>query len=259
MLRAQKGEMTMLEIQGVSLEIEGEKNIDILKEINLQLHEKMMYVITGPNGGGKSSLAKILMGIYSPTTGSILLDGQDITYMNISERARLGIGYAFQNPPRFKGLTVKELLELSAAANPEEVNISDLLYNVGLCAQDYLNRAADSSLSGGEMKRIEIASVLARNLKVAVFDEPEAGIDLWSFQKLAETFKHIHAKYDTTIVIISHQERILELADEIILMKNGKISQQSDKNLLSVLLKNEDCLCTNPCEKGLTQNAQFAR
>ncbi|WP_425801141.1 ABC transporter ATP-binding protein [Desulfitobacterium sp. Sab5] len=250
----------MLEIQDITFEIEGETNTEILKGINLKLEPKKIYVITGPNGGGKSSLAKILMGIYSPTSGKILLNGEDITFKGISERARLGIGYAFQNPPRFKGLTVKELLEMSAASNPEKVNISDLLFNVGLCAQDYLEREADASLSGGEMKRIEIASVLARNLKVAVFDEPEAGIDLWSFQKLAETFKHIHAKYDTAIVIISHQERILELADEIILLKDGTISQQAEKEkLLSVIFNNEDCLCSNPCEKGMANDAQFAR
>lgn len=250
----------MLEIQGVSLEVEGERNTtEILKGIDLQLHEKKLYVITGPNGGGKSSLAKIMMGIYSPTSGKILLDGQDITNLTISERARLGIGYAFQSPPRFKGLTVKELLEMAAASNPEKVNPSDLLYDVGLCAQDYLNREADGSLSGGEMKRIEIASVLARNLKLAVFDEPEAGIDLWSFQKLAETFRTIHMKYNTTIVIISHQERIMELADEIIMMKNGKVSEHLDKDkFLLGILRNEDCLCTNPCEKGGAQNAQFA-
>lgn len=250
----------MLEIKDISFKIENEKNTEILKDINLQLQRKKIYVITGPNGGGKSSLAKILMGIYTPTSGKILLDGEDITNKSISERAQLGVGYAFQNPPRFKGLTVRELLELSTASNPEKVNVGDLLFNVGLCAQDYLDREADASLSGGEMKRIEIASVLARNLKVAVFDEPEAGIDLWSFQKLAETFRQIHDHYDTTIIIISHQERIFELADEIILLKNGTISQQAEREkLLSVIFKNDDCLCTNPCEKGMAQDAQFAR
>lgn len=247
----------MLEIQGISLELEGEKSTEILNNIDLKLLDKKIYVVTGPNGGGKSSLAKIIMGVYAPTSGKILLDGQDITEMNITERARLGIGYAFQNPPRFKGIKVKELLKMSAANNPEKVNLCDLLYDVGLCAQDYLNRDVDASLSGGEMKRIEIATVLARNLKVAVFDEPEAGIDLWSFQKLAETFRHIHTKYDTTIIIISHQERILELADEIILMSNGKISQQAKKdNILGGILKNEACQCGSNCEKGVVQNAE---
>lgn len=250
----------MLNLQEVSLEIEGTKSVEILRGINLNLSEKKIYVVTGPNGGGKSSLAKVIMGIYSPTSGSILLDGEDITHMSVSEKARLGIGYAFQNPPRFKGIKVKDLLKMAAATNPEKVNISDLLHDVGLCAQDYLEREVDASLSGGEMKRIEIASVLARNLKVAVFDEPEAGIDLWSFQKLAETFKYIHLKYDTTILIISHQERIMELADEIILMSNGRISERADKtNLFNLILKNEDCLCSNECEKGVVQDAEFVR
>lgn len=247
----------MLEIQKVSLEIEGKSGVDILKDINLKFYDKKIYVITGPNGGGKSSLAKIIMGIYNPTSGNILLDGQDVTTMAITERARLGIGYAFQSPPRFKGIKVKELLQMAASFNPEKVNICDLLYNVGLCAQDYLERDVDASLSGGEMKRIEIATVLARNLKVAVFDEPEAGIDLWSFQKLAETFKTIHEQYDTTIIIISHQERIMELADEIIIMSNGTISAQSERDIiLAGILKSDTCLCSTKCEKGVGQNVE---
>lgn len=250
----------MLDIQKVSLEIEGDKGIEILKDINLTLQDKKIYVITGPNGGGKSSLAKIIMGVYTPSSGNILLDGQDITTMNITERARLGIGYAFQNPPRFKGLKVKELLKMAASNNSEKVDICDLLFDVGLCAQDYLNRDVDASLSGGEMKRIEIATVLARNLKLAVFDEPEAGIDLWSFQKLAETFTNIHKKYDTTIVIISHQERIMELADEVILMTNGKISEQSEKDtILSRIFNNDGCNCGSNCVKGVGQNAECIR
>src|SRR5665648_479687 len=158
----------MLELQKVSLELEGDKGIEILKNINITFHDKKIYVVTGPNGGGKSSLAKIIMGVYNPTSGKILLGGHDITQMTITERARLGIGYAFQSPPRFKGIKVKDLLTMAASHNPEKVNICDLLYNVGLCAQDYLERDVDSSLSGGEMKRIEMATVLARNLKVAV-------------------------------------------------------------------------------------------
>lgn len=247
----------MFEIQGVSLEIEGEKEVEILKDIDLKLLDKKLYSVTGPNGGGKSSLAKIIMGIYKPTSGKILLDGQDITDLNITERARLGIGYAFQHPPRFKGIKVKELLNMAALNNPEKVNLCDLLYDVGLCAQDYLNRDVDASLSGGEMKRIEIATVLARNLKLAVFDEPEAGIDLWSFQKLSETFSNIHMKYNTTIVIISHQERILELADEIILMANGKVQEKSKKDeILERILTNDSCLCSANCRKGTGQNAE---
>jgi len=250
----------MLEIQDVTLETTGDKEITILKNINLKFFNKKIYVLTGPNGGGKSSLAKIIMGIYNPTSGKILLDGQDITQTTITERARLGIGYAFQSPPRFKGIKVKDLLNIASSHNPEKINICDLLYNVGLCAQDYLERDVDASLSGGEMKRIEIATVLAQNPKIAVFDEPEAGIDLWSFQKLAETFKNIHLKYDTTIVIISHQERIMQLADEIILMSNGMISAQSERDvILAGILKNDACLCSTNCEKGVGQNAECVR
>ncbi|NLD49059.1 MAG: ATP-binding cassette domain-containing protein [Clostridiaceae bacterium] len=247
----------MFEIQGVSLEIEGEKEVEILKDIDLKLLDKKLYSVTGPNGGGKSSLAKIIMGIYKPTSGKILLDGQDITDLNITERARLGIGYAFQHPPRFKGIKVKELLNMASLNNPDKVNLCDLLYDVGLCAQDYLNRDVDASLSGGEMKRIEIATVLARNLKLVVFDEPEAGIDLWSFQKLSETFSNIHMKYNTTIVIISHQERILELSDEIILMANGKVQEKARKDeILERILTNDSCLCSANCRKGTGQNAE---
>jgi len=250
-----KGGVLMLEIQGVSLETEGDKGVEILKNINLTFYDKKIYVVTGPNGGGKSSLAKIIMGIYNPTSGKILLDEQDITKMTITERARLGIGYAFQSPPRFKGITVRELLKMAASHNPEKVNISDLLYNVGLCAKDYLDRDVDASLSGGELKRIEIATVLARNLKLAVFDEPEAGIDLWSFQKLAETFRNIHTMYDTTIIIISHQERIMELADEIIILSNGTISAQSERDIILSGILNNDA-CSTKCAKGVGQNAE---
>jgi len=249
----------MLDIQGISLEIEGDKGTEILKNISLKFYDKKIYVVTGPNGGGKSSLAKIIMGVYNPTSGKILLDGQEITHLSITERARLGVGYAFQSPPRFKGIKVRDLLNMAASYNPEKVNICDLLYNVGLCAQDYLDRDVDSSLSGGEMKRIEIATVLARNLKIAVFDEPEAGIDLWSFQKLAETFKNIHEQYATTIIIISHQERIMELADEIIIMSNGTISAQSGRDIiLAGILNNDSCLCSTQtkCAKGVGKNAE---
>lgn len=247
----------MLEIQNVSLDIKGE--VEILKDINLTLLDKKLYVVTGPNGGGKSSLAKIIMGIYKPVSGRIIMDGTDITGMNITERANLGVGYAFQHPPKLKGIKVSELLGMAASRNPEKVNICDLLFNVGLCAQDYLGREVDGSLSGGEMKRIEIATVLARNLKLAVFDEPEAGIDLWSFQRLAETFRNIHAKYDTTIVIISHQERILELADEIILMANGQVQEKADKDkILGTIIRNDSCMCSINCGKGGALNVECA-
>lgn len=240
----------MLEIRDLTLEVEG--NVKILDDINLKLNKKKLYVITGPNGSGKSSLAKTIMGIYKPTSGKIYFEGQDITDLDITERAKLKIGYAFQQPPRFKGITVEELLKLSLKNNgSEDLDLCELLLDVGLCAQDYLKRQVDGSLSGGEIKRIELATVIARQLKLAIFDEPEAGIDLWSFQKLADTFETMHKKYDTTIVIISHQERILNLADEVIVMREGKIAEHTSKEkFLSKLENDADCICRQGCEKG---------
>ena len=247
----------MLEMQRVVLEADEEKAV-ILKGIDLKLSDGKVYAVTGPNGSGKSSLAKVIAGIYRPTSGRVLFDGRDITGSSITERARLGIGYAFQQPPRYKGLRVRELLEL-ASGNTEKVNTCGLLYDVGLCARDYLEREIDASLSGGEMKRIEIATVLARKLKLALFDEPEAGIDLWSFQKLAETFRRIHDESDTTIVIITHQERILELADEIVLMTDGTVEENADRRrLLSERVVNDACRCSVNCEKGVGRDAQYA-
>ncbi len=251
----------MLELINVSLNLDGDKGqVEILKEINLTLKEKKIYVMTGPNGGGKSSVAKTIMGIYRPTDGKILLDGMDITQLGITDRARLGIGYAFQQPPRFKGMKVGDILNI--AASPErETNVCDLLYDVGLCAQDYLNREINASFSGGELKRVEIASILARNLRVAVFDEPEAGIDLWSFQKLTETFENLNKKYDTTIVIISHQERILRLADEVILVSNGTISEitSQEKILGEIERLDSRCDCRNNCSLGGNINVECDR
>lgn len=247
----------MLELKEISLSVEGIKKVDILKKIDLKLLEKKIYVITGPNGSGKSSLARIIMGIAKPTSGKIIFNGQDITQMDISERAHLGIGYAFQSPPRFKGIKVRELLNLSMSGRGEEEKICDLLYSVGLCSQDYLDRDMDSRLSGGEIKRIEIATILARNLKVAVFDEPEAGIDLWSFHRLAETFKEMHEKTNTTIVLISHQERILELADEILLVANGGIERNIPKEeILKKGFVDNLCACRANCGKVGEQNAK---
>jgi len=211
----------MLELKNITLELGDDKH-RVLENVNLKLDDKKLYVLTGPNGGGKSSLAKLIMGIEQPCEGEIFLDGKVITNESISDRANMGIGYAFQHPPRFKGIAVQEMLKL--AMDKDSASMWELLTRVGLCARDYMGRDLDGTLSGGEIKRIEIATILARNLKVAVFDEPEAGIDLWSFQKLAETFRTIHKKLDTTIVIISHQERILELADEIILVEPGKLT-----------------------------------
>ncbi len=233
----------MLEIKDLSLTVEGDKGpVQILKNINLSLERNKLYVFTGPNGGGKSSLAKVIMGIYQPTGGQILLDGQEITNMTVYERARLGLGYAFQQPPRFKGITVSQLLQL-AAGTDKSIKGCGYLADVGLCAHDYLDREIDASLSGGELKRIEIATLLARELKVAMYDEPEAGIDLWSFSKLTETFQNVHKKYDTTLVIISHQERILNLADEIILVADGTIKEHGKKDNMWPLIMN-DIGCT---------------
>lgn len=251
----------MLELKNVTLSVEEEQGpFDILKNVSFSLQENKIYVITGPNGGGKSSLAKVIMGIYQPTAGSIFFEGQEITGLEITERAKLGIGYAFQQPPRFKGIKVRELLSLAAGKN-KGINLSDLLMDVGLCAQDYLEREVNASLSGGELKRIEIATILARNLKLAVFDEPEAGIDLWSFQKLAETFENIHDKYQTTIVIISHQERILKLADEVILVVNGEISEitTKEKILTDIVKRDVSCLCSKACDKGVVPSARYGR
>lgn len=236
----------MLELQDISFL--GEDNTLILNNINLVLEDKRFYVITGPNGGGKSSLAKVIMGIYKPSSGRILLDGEDITELTVTERARKGIGFAFQQPPRFKGLTVGELLTLSN--NKEKPGkVCNYLLDVGLCPKDYAGREANSNLSGGELKRIEIATLLTRKLKMAIFDEPEAGIDLWSFSRLTDTFRSIHARNVQTTVIISHQEKILELGEEIILIAEGKIQQKGTREeLLPHIL--HGCECSKDCLEG---------
>lgn len=243
----------MLLLKDIHFSVGGTK---ILKGVSLSMERKKIYVVTGPNGSGKSSLARVIMGIQMPDSGTITLDDQDITRMSISERANMGIGYAFQHPPRFKGIKVKELIEM-AGAKPKSV--CDLLYSVGLCSKDYLNRDVDGTLSGGEIKRIEIASVLARKLKVAVFDEPEAGIDLWSFQKLAETFNAMHDRLDTTIVIISHQERILDLADEILLMSGGTLRRHVSKDQILGRGIVDGCECSVNCGKVGVGDAECVR
>jgi len=239
----------MLELQNVALTVDGDKGkVDILKDINLSMDKKQIIVVTGPNGGGKSSIAKVIMGIYPVTTGRIVLDGEDISGKSITERARLGIGYAFQHPPRFKGMRVRDMLEL-ASGSKRLMDHCDLLYDVGLCSKDYLDREINDTFSGGELKRIEIASILARNLRVAVFDEPEAGIDLWSFQRLADTFEQLNQKYDTTIVIISHQTKILKLAHQVIVVAAGKISEvTTQENFLRKIDQiDTDCRCKTNC------------
>jgi Fe-S cluster assembly ATP-binding protein len=242
----------MLELKDLCLEIENDNGkINILKNINLKFKKKKIYVITGPNGSGKSSLAKTIMGIYKASSGNILLDGENIADLDITERAKKGIGFAFQQPARFKGIKVNELINLAGGDN--KVNTCKLLQDVGLCAQDYINRDVDSSLSGGELKRIEIATILARNLKVALFDEPEAGIDLWSFNKLVETFEDMNKNKETTIIIISHQERILNLADKVIILADGRIEEIASKeSVLDKIKKNDNCRCGEICQKGGT-------
>lgn len=247
----------MLELIDVGVNLVGENgNVQVLNQINLNLDKKKIYVMTGPNGGGKSSIAKTIMGIYPMTTGRIVMNGIDISEKSITERARLGIGYAMQQPARFKGMKVRDMLTLAAGVGSEK-NICDLLFDVGLCAQDYLDREINASFSGGELKRLEIAGVLARELKVVLFDEPEAGIDLWSFRKLTETFENLNEKYDTTIVIISHQERILNLADQVIMVAGGRISEITDKQkvLDEIKMIDSNCRCSKACEIRGKSNA----
>ena len=230
----------MLELRNVSFEVDGKK---ILNNISLAMEDNRFTVITGPNGGGKSTLAKLIMGIEKPTEGEILFDGEDITAMSIDERAKRKIGYAFQQPPRFKGMSVRKLLSLAHGKDLDEEICCSYLTDVGLCSKDYLNRDVDASLSGGEVKRIEIASILARDLKLSIFDEPEAGIDLWSFAKLVETFQKLQRESRQSIILISHQERIMQLADEIIIIENGAIKTKGKRDDILPTLMSEFDSC----------------
>ena len=220
----------MLELINVSFEVETDtEKKEILKNINLKLDDRFV-AITGPNGGGKSTLAKVIAGIYQPTSGKILFDGVDITNMSISDRAKMGVSFAFQQPVRFKGLTVKDLITLAAG---KKINVNDAcayLSEVGLCARDYIDREVNASLSGGELKRIEIAMIMARGTKLSVFDEPEAGIDLWSFNNLIRVFEKMYDKTAGSIIIISHQERILNIADKIVVVADGGIAEYGTKD-----------------------------
>ena len=225
----------MLELKGLSYQVEDTgAALDILQDIDLTIEDNKLVVITGPNGGGKTTLAKAVMGLVKPTAGQILWNGQDITELSITERARLGISYGFQQPPRFKGLRVRDLLELASGNRKlTRDECCSYLNRVGLCAADYVDRDVDTSLSGGEVKRIEIATILARpEGGLLIFDEPEAGIDLWSFAKLTETFRLLHDRGNVTILIISHQERIIDLADEIVMISGGKVTRHGPKESL---------------------------
>lgn len=221
----------MLELKHVSFDVADDKGQkEIIKDLSLTVDDHKFVVITGPNGGGKSTLAKLIAGIETPTEGQILLNGEDITGKSITERAKMGISFAFQQPVRFKGIRVLDLLRIAAGKELSVADACQFLSEVGLCARDYVHREVNASLSGGELKRIEIATVLARSTQLSVFDEPEAGIDLWSFQNLIKVFERMRETTNGSIMIISHQERILDIADEIIVIANGTISKQGPKD-----------------------------
>ena len=221
----------MLELKHISYAVrEGDSELGILNDISLTIDDHRLVVFTGPNGGGKTTLAKIIMGLVKPTGGQILWNGQDITDLGITERARLGISYGFQQPPRFKGLTVRNLLTIASGNEKlSKDQCCQYLTKVGLCANDYLDREVDASLSGGEVKRIEIATILARSSQLMIFDEPEAGIDLWSFNNLIDVFRKLRSEVDGSILVISHQRRILEIADEIVIISGGRVSAQGSR------------------------------
>lgn len=245
----------MLTLENIAFGVQDEKSQkEIIKNLSLTIENNKFVVVTGPNGGGKSTLAKLIAGIEKPTGGRLLFDGTDITEKNITERAKLGISYAFQQPVRFKGIGVLELLRLASGRALNTADACQYLSEVGLCAKDYIKREVNDSLSGGELKRIEIATVLARGTKLSIFDEPEAGIDLWSFQNLIQVFERMRENIkDSSILIISHQERILDIADEIVVIADGRISMQGPKEeILPKLLGTASAVdaCTKFYNKG---------
>ncbi|MBQ4133466.1 MAG: ATP-binding cassette domain-containing protein [Desulfovibrionaceae bacterium] len=239
----------MLELKNISFEVRDEQGAgsrEILKDVSLCLEDREFMVITGPNGSGKSTLAKIIMGIVKPTRGQIVFDGTDITEADVTERARMRIGYAFQQPVRFKGINVSDLLRLAAGHELSNDQACRYLSEVGLCAVDYINREINASLSGGELKRIEIATLLARGTRLSVFDEPEAGIDLWSFQNLTRIFEKMRNDHNSAAIIISHQERILRIADTIVMLADGRVVKQgSRQEVMPYLMAHAE-----PCEIG---------
>ena len=241
----------MLELKHITYTVstpEGEQTI--LNDISIDIPDRKLIVFTGPNGGGKTTLAKVIMGLVTPTGGQILFNGQDITHLGITERAKLGISYGFQQPPRFKGITVRDLLTIASGdANLSKDKCCKYLTQVGLCANDYLDREVDVSLSGGEVKRIEIATLLARGSELMIFDEPEAGIDLWSFQNLISVFEKMHEAIHGSILIISHQERILETADKIVVLVDGEIRAIGSKDEIMPVLMQASSVCSRLADK----------
>ena len=237
----------MLELRNIGFEVEDSK--EILHDVNLTIDDRFV-AITGPNGGGKSTLAKIIAGINTPTSGQILLDGEDITGLSVSERAKKGISYAFQQPVRFKGLRVRDLMALASGKKSSLAEDCEILSEVGLCARDYIDREVNASLSGGELKRIEIATILARATKLSLFDEPEAGIDLWSFGSLITVFENLYEKIKGNIIIISHQERILNIADRIIVLGGGRVINDGTRDEVFPTLVDTAGICARLRNEG---------
>lgn len=239
----------MLKVKNLSFTVTDENNRQntIVNDVSFEIADGEMVVITGPNGGGKSTLAKLIMGIEKSTSGEIYLDDKNITDFSIDERANAGIGFAFQQPPRFKGMTIRRFLSLSAGKELKEDKCCEILSTVGLCAREYVNRQVDATLSGGEMKRLEIASAMAKNHSICIYDEPEAGIDLWSFSMLVKQFEKLHKEKKQSIIIISHQERIIKMADRIMVLKDGKINNigEANKVMPQLFMQDMGCACLN--------------